>query len=90
MWEFVEHEHNALAVDTLEPAGALQALGALVADRELLRRLQANARATAERYSIMRAALSEYLVFERAHRARFGEHAPRGVERFAGVGIAQR
>jgi GT2 family glycosyltransferase/glycosyltransferase involved in cell wall biosynthesis len=79
-WEFVEHERNALAVDTLEPAGALEALGALMADRELLRRLQAGARATAARYSIARAALSEYLAFERAHRARFGgdEHTPAG------------
>lgn len=68
--EFVEHERNALVVDTFEPADALGALGVLVTDRDLLRRLQANARATAERYSSVRAALSEYLAFERAHRAR--------------------
>ncbi len=76
-WEFVEHERNALAVDTLEPAEAIEAIGALAADRELLSRLQAGARTTAARYSIARAALSEYLAFERAHRARFGgsEHA---------------
>ncbi len=71
-WEFVQHGHNALAVDTFGPAGALEALGALVHDRELLRRLKEGARATAARYDNVRAALSEYLAFERAHRAHFG------------------
>ena len=71
-WEFVEHERNALAVDTFDVAGALAALGALAADRELLLRLQNGARETAARYSNVRAALSEYLAFERAHRDRFG------------------
>jgi hypothetical protein len=74
-WEFVRHGRNALAVDTFGATGALGALGALVADRELLRRLQAGARATAARYSSVRAALSEYLAFERAHAARFGGSA---------------
>jgi GT2 family glycosyltransferase len=73
VWEFVEQRHNALAVDTLSPEGALQALGELIHDRELLERLKAGARATAARYSATRAALSEYVLFERAHRARFGE-----------------
>ena len=73
VWEFVEHERNALAVDTLSPEGALQALGTLVSDRELLKQLKANALTTASRYSAIRAALSEYVLFERAHRARFGE-----------------
>ncbi len=72
VWEFVEQRHNALAVDTLGPEGALQALGELVGDRALLERLKAGARATAARYSAIRAALSEYVLFERAHRARFG------------------
>jgi len=71
-WEFVQHERNALAVDTFGPAGALEALGALVRDRALLHRLKQGAVATAARYSNVRAALSEYLAFERAHRARFG------------------
>jgi len=83
-WEFVEHGRNALAVDTFDPADALEALGALVSDRELLRRLQAGARATAARYSSVRAALSEYLAFERAHRARFAGSA----QRRAGVSAA--
>jgi len=73
VWEFVEHGHNALAVDTLTPEGALGALGELASDRELLERLKTNARATATRYSAIRAALSEYVLFERAHRARFGD-----------------
>jgi len=76
-WEFVEHARNALAVDTFGPSAALAALGALATDRELLRRLKQGALATAERYSIERAALSEYLAFERAHRARFGSSAQR-------------
>jgi GT2 family glycosyltransferase/glycosyltransferase involved in cell wall biosynthesis len=79
-WEFVEHGRNALAVDTFGPEEALDALGALVADRELLRRLQAGARATAARYSSVRAALSEYLAFERAHRARCGGSARRAPD----------
>ncbi len=72
VWEFVEQGRNALAVDTFGPKDALTALGSLVADRELVRTLQAGARATARRYSILRASLSEYLAFERAHRDRFG------------------
>jgi len=72
VWEFVEHEHNALAVDTLEPEDAVQALGMLACDPELLKRLKTNALATAGRYSAIRAAFSEYLLFERAHRTRFG------------------
>lgn len=72
VWEFVEQEGNALAVDTFSPEGAVQALSKLVSDRTLLERLQAGALATAGRYSATRAALSEYVLFERAHSARFG------------------
>ena len=76
-WEFVEHGTNALAVDTLEPEGALAALRSLAGDAELLARLKAGALRTAAHHSIVRAALSEYLLFERAHRERFGEPAGR-------------
>jgi GT2 family glycosyltransferase/glycosyltransferase involved in cell wall biosynthesis len=76
-WEFVEHGSNALAVDTLEPEGALAALRSLAGDAELLARLKAGALRTAAHHSIARAALSEYLLFERAHRERFGEPAGR-------------
>ena len=72
VWEFVEQAGNALALDTLSPQGAVEALGALIGDGELLARLKAGALASAARYSATRAALSEYVLFERAHRARFG------------------
>jgi len=75
VWEFVEHGGNALAVDTLSPDGAVRALGELVEDRALLDRLRAGARATAEGYSAVGAALSEYVLFARAHAARFGGDA---------------
>jgi glycosyltransferase involved in cell wall biosynthesis len=80
-WEFVEHRENAFAVDTLESEAALAALRELATDAELLARLRAGALRTAERHSVARAALSEYLLFERAHRERFGELtvAPVGV-----------
>jgi GT2 family glycosyltransferase/glycosyltransferase involved in cell wall biosynthesis len=74
-WEFVEHGANALAVDTLDPESALAALRTLAGEAGLLQRLQAGALRTAARYSVARAALSEYLVFERAHRERFDEPA---------------
>jgi GT2 family glycosyltransferase/glycosyltransferase involved in cell wall biosynthesis len=72
-WEFVEHGANALAVDTLGSDGALAALRSLAADAGLLARLRTGALNTAAHHSIARAALSEYLLFERAHRERFGE-----------------
>ncbi len=74
-WEFVEHGANALAVDTLEPEDALAALRELATDAQLLGRLQAGALRTAAHHSVARAALSEYLLFERAHAERFGELA---------------
>ena len=71
VWEFVEQGENALAIDTLDAREAIDAIGGLVTDRERLRRMQDGALATAARYSVMRASLSEYLVFEREHRLRF-------------------
>jgi GT2 family glycosyltransferase/glycosyltransferase involved in cell wall biosynthesis len=73
--EFVEHGENALAVDTFDPDSVIETLASLVQDRDRLRRLQVSARATAARYSVARAAISEYLLFDRAHRARFGARA---------------
>ena len=78
VWEFVRDGENALAVDTLGSEGAAQALGRLVEDPALLERLKAGARATATRYSAIRAALSEYVLFARAHRERFGAVAIAG------------
>jgi glycosyltransferase involved in cell wall biosynthesis len=72
VWEFVVQRENALAVDTLDTVGALRALEELAGDRELLERLKRNALATAQGYSATRAALSEYVLFARTWRARFG------------------
>jgi GT2 family glycosyltransferase len=79
VWEFVEHEQNALAVDTLDLEASLEALSALVGDRARLRDMQECARSRGARFSIARAALSEYLLFEREHRRRTtgaGQSAP--------------
>ena len=76
VWEFVRDGENALAVDTLGPEDALEALGRLAGDRALLEHLQSGAVETAGRYSAIRAALSEYVLFARAHGERFGELAP--------------
>jgi GT2 family glycosyltransferase/glycosyltransferase involved in cell wall biosynthesis len=80
VWEFVEDGVNAVAVDTLEPDTALEAVLSLARDREAVLRMQRAARETAGRYSVMRAALSEYLAFEREHR-----HATRRWVRSAGI-----
>lgn len=71
VWEFLDEGVNGLAVDTLDPEPAIEAIAGLVGDRDRLRRLQAEARRTAGRYSIGRAALSEYLVFADEHSRRF-------------------
>ena len=70
VWEFAVEGANAHAVDTLRPDEAVEAVATLAADRERLRSMQESARRTAGRYSIDRAALSEYLLFswERARR----------------------
>jgi glycosyltransferase involved in cell wall biosynthesis len=70
VWEFIEDRRNGLAVDTLDPEAAFHALASLAADRSTLSELKTAARETARRYSASRAALSEYLTFERAHRIR--------------------
>jgi GT2 family glycosyltransferase/glycosyltransferase involved in cell wall biosynthesis len=79
-WEFVEDGVNALAVDTLDPGTVFHALAALADDRERVAQLQSAARDTGARFSIVRAALSEYLLFEREHRRRFGS-SPRAARR---------
>jgi hypothetical protein len=89
VWEFVAQGGNALAVDTLSAEGALGALGSLVGDRELLSRLKAGAVASAARCSATRAALSEYVLFERAHSARFGRSVG-GRELLAAVSAGEQ
>jgi GT2 family glycosyltransferase/glycosyltransferase involved in cell wall biosynthesis len=71
-WEFVEDGSNALAVDTFDRDAALRALTSLVDDRDRLAELQAGARDTGARFSILRAAISEYAVLLNAYRSRFG------------------
>ncbi len=75
VWEFLEHDGNGLAVDAFDPRQAFDAVASLVADRDRLRRLQTAALETGSRYSILRAALSEYLLFAREHALRFGTTA---------------
>ena len=70
--EFVQNGVNALAVDTLDADAVFQAVVSLAQSRERLMQLRAAARETAARYSIVRASLSEYLLFERLHGQRFG------------------
>jgi GT2 family glycosyltransferase/glycosyltransferase involved in cell wall biosynthesis len=76
-WEFLQDGVNALAVDTLDLDAAFAALAALADDRERLAAMRTVAQQTGARYSIARAALSEYLLFEREHRRRFGERGAR-------------
>ena len=73
VWEFIRDGENALALDTLDRELVVDALANLVEDRDRLERMRTAAQATGARYSIAAASLSEYLLFERAHRARFGE-----------------
>jgi GT2 family glycosyltransferase/glycosyltransferase involved in cell wall biosynthesis len=68
--EFAIDDDNALVVDTLDRTAPFSALASLVFDRERLYRLQTGAVRTAARYSVVRAALSEYVAMSQAHRAR--------------------
>lgn len=72
VWEFAVDGVNARAVDTFEPSEAVEAIADLAGDRERLRATQEAALRTAARYSIDRAALSEYLVFAWEHARRLG------------------
>lgn len=63
--QFVRHEENGLLVDTLQLGPVSEALDRLVGDDDLRHGLQAAAVREAEGHSILRAALSEYALFER-------------------------
>jgi GT2 family glycosyltransferase/glycosyltransferase involved in cell wall biosynthesis len=79
-WEFVRDGVNARTIDTLEPSEAVAVLTELARDPGQVRRLQDAGRRTAERYSIGRAALSEYLLFSQEHARRFGpDRATAGI-----------
>jgi hypothetical protein len=62
---------NCLVVDTCDEDATYEAVASLVGDRARLRLLQAGAAATGSRYSVVRAALSEYVLFDREYRQRF-------------------
>ncbi len=74
VWEFVEPRTQRARRGHAEPRGRpVGALGSLVSQPRAAGTPAGQAPcATAERYSATRAALSEYVLFERAHRARFG------------------
>ena len=64
--QFVRHEENGLLADTMSAEPVSEALYRLVEDGDLRRRLQARAAEDAANHSVLRAALSEYALFERA------------------------
>lgn len=70
--EFARDGYNAVVVDTCSETATYEGLAGLAGDRERVRLLQAGAVQTASRYSIVRAALSEYVLFDNEYRARFG------------------
>ena len=72
VWDFARDGENLLAVDTMDRDAAFDAVAALVDDRQRLAQLKSAARETASRYSILRAALSEYIVLRDAHHGRPG------------------
>ena len=78
VWEFAEHGVNALIVDTWDEDAVSCALDALIGDRTKIRAMSDAALATAGRYSIARAALSEYVLFESEYRRRFARAATDG------------
>jgi glycosyltransferase involved in cell wall biosynthesis len=70
--EFARDGYNAVVVDTCDETATYEGLAGLAGDRERVRLLQAGAVETASRYSVVRAALSEYVLFDNEYRARFG------------------
>jgi GT2 family glycosyltransferase/glycosyltransferase involved in cell wall biosynthesis len=70
--EYAVHGENAYVIDTTSEEAAFEAVCDLVADRDRLHRLQHGAVLTAERFSVMRAAVSEYVTFA-------AEYARRGL-----------
>jgi GT2 family glycosyltransferase len=70
VWEFVEDGVNAIAVDPLDPTQTFEAVRDLCVDSDRVAAMKLAAQATGQRYSILRAALSEYVVFKREHARR--------------------
>lgn len=85
VWEFVEQRSNAIAVDTFDAQQAIDAILELAGDRDLLQRLREAASDTGARYSILKASISEYVLFVSEHRRRFAKAAqPTGAATHTG------
>ena len=70
VWDFARNGENLLTVDTMDREATFEAVAGLVEERQRLTALQAGARETASRYSILRASLSEYIVLRDAYQRR--------------------
>jgi GT2 family glycosyltransferase len=80
--EYVEDGVNAVLAETVDPDGCFAVLADLLSDRDRLESMQAKAAATGLRYSSLRAAISEYALFEAAiGRTPAGAAEPAGAPR---------
>lgn len=70
VWDFAQHGTNAVTIDTCDREAAFAAVASLAVEPDRLARLKAGALEAAGRYSVTRAALSEYVVMSRAFQAR--------------------
>lgn len=68
--EYAVHGENAYVIDTTSEEPAFEAIAALARDRDALQGLRERAVETAGRFSVMRAALSEYVLFAEEHARR--------------------
>jgi GT2 family glycosyltransferase len=75
VWDFARNGENLLTVDTMDREATFEAVAGLVEERQRLTALQAGARETASRYSILRASLSEYIVLRDAYQRRLSRTA---------------
>jgi GT2 family glycosyltransferase len=70
--EFAIHDHNSLVVDTSDQVATYDALASLAVDTPRLRAVQSAALQTAARYSVLRASISEYVLFHNEYSRRIG------------------
>jgi len=76
--EYAVHGENSFVVDTSNEDDAFEAVVDLVADPKRLSRMSRKAAETAARFSVLRAALSEYLLFADEYRRRRDGRGPPG------------
>lgn len=81
--EFAVPGHNSLMVDTSDLAATGAALAALVADPDRLTAMRSAAVQTAARYSILRASLSEYVLFHNEYHRRMASRLEPDPQRAA-------